>query len=141
MNPLAPYLLWIKAGLAAAVLVALGFLAWTVHGWHRDAQQLEAVRRDMAALQAAQAASQKASEGLQNELEELRSSRKPAPPVRVCKPAKPVPQAGAGRDDPATGAGELPKEAGPDIGADLYGLADDADELAARLRACQALLK
>jgi hypothetical protein len=136
-----PYLLYLKLGIAVLVLGICAALAYKVHGWHRDALQLGAVRAEMADLKAAQEASHKASEGLQNELETLRTARKPSPVVRMCKPAKPVPQAGTGRDGSTPGAGELPQEVGPDIGPDLYGLADEADELAARLRACQALLK
>jgi hypothetical protein len=128
-------------GIAVLVLGICAAFAYKVHGWRQDALQLGAVRQEMVALKAAQAASQKASEGLQDELQNLRNTRKPAPAVRLCKPAKPVPPTGAGRDGTAPGAGELPQEAGPDIGADLYGLADEADELAARLRACQALLQ
>jgi hypothetical protein len=134
-------LLYIKMGIAVLVLGICAAFAYKVHGWRQDALQLGAVRQEMVALKAAQAASQKASEGLQDELQNLRNTRKPAPAVRLCKPAKPLPPTGAGRDGTAPGAGELPQEAGPDIGADLYGLADEADELAARLRACQALLQ
>jgi hypothetical protein len=127
--------------MAVLVLGICAAFAYKVHGWHQDALQLAAVRQEMSALKAAQAASQKASEGLQDELQNLRNARKPAPAVRVCKPAKSVPQAGGGRDGSAPGAGQLPQEAGENIGPDLYGLADDADELAARLRACQELLR
>jgi type II secretory pathway pseudopilin PulG len=132
--------LYIKMGIAVLVLGIAAGLAYKVNSWRQDALELGAVRQEMAALKAAQAASQKASQGLQDELQNLRNTRKPAPAIRLCKPAKPVPEAGTGRDDSAPGTGELPQEAGPDIGTDLYGLADEADELAARLRACQALL-
>jgi hypothetical protein len=132
---------WLKCGAILAVFAVLSFAAYKVNSWRQDALQLGAVRQEMVELKAAQAASQKASQGLQDELQNLRNTRKPAPPVRLCKPAKPVPEAGTGRDGSAPGAGELPQEAGRDIGGDLYGLADEADELAARLRACQDLLK
>jgi len=141
MNFLTPYLLYIKLGIAVLVLGICAVFAYKVHSWHADALQLESVRQDMAALVASQKASQAASQGLQNELQTLRNARKPAPSVRVCRNPNPVPQSGSGRDGPTPGAGSVPQEAGPDIGSDLYGLADDADELAARLRACQALLK
>jgi hypothetical protein len=134
-------LLYIKMGIAVLVLGICAAFAYKVNSWRQDALELGAVRQEMVELKAAQEASHKASEGLQNELQNLRNTRKPSPVVRMCKPAKPVPQARAGRDGSTPGAGELPQEAGPDIGTDLYGLADEADELAARLRACQALLQ
>jgi hypothetical protein len=134
-------LFWLKVGAVVAVFAVLSFAAYKVNSWRQDALELGAVRQEMVELKASQEASHKASEGLQNELETLRATRKPSPVVRMCKPAKPVPEAGAGHNDSTPGAGELPQEAGRDIGGDLYGLADEADELAARLRACQALLK
>jgi hypothetical protein len=136
MTPLA----YIKLGIAAAVLIALGWFAVIVHGWRSDSQALGSVRQEMADLRAAQEASQAASKGLQDELQTLRAARKPAPVIRVCRDPDKLPQAGTGRDDPAPGAGELPPETGLDTGP-IYDLADEADELAARLRACQALLK
>jgi hypothetical protein len=136
-----PYLLYIRIGIFAVVLCLIVYLGLVVRGWRQDSLALDGVRQEMAALIASQAASQAASKGLQDEIQNLRAARKPAPSVRLCRTAKPVPKAGAGRDGAATGAGELPQEAGSDIGPDLYGLADEADELAARLRACQALLR
>jgi hypothetical protein len=132
---------YLRIAAIVAVVAALSFAAYKVNSWRQDALELGAVRQEMVELKAAQAASQEASQGLQDELQNLRNTRKPAPVVRMCKPAKPVPEAGAGRDGSTPGAGELPQEAGRDIGGDLYGLADEADELAARLRACQELLK
>jgi hypothetical protein len=132
---------YLRIAAIVAVVSALSFAAYKVNSWRQDALQLGAVRQEMVELKAAQEASQAASQGLQDELQNLRNTRKPAPVVRMCKPAKPVPEAGAGRDGSTPGAGELPQEAGRDIGGDLYGLADEADELAARLRACQDLLK
>jgi hypothetical protein len=132
---------YIKLGLAAVVLIALGWIAFIVNGWRLDSRRVEQVETELSDLKAAQESSQKASQGLQDELTKLRNSRKPSPVVRVCRDADKLPKAGAGRDGSTPGAGELPQAAGPDIGTDLYALADEADELAARLRACQALLK
>lgn len=143
-----------RIGLAALVLLVLGWVGFVVNGWHKDSLALSAaearteqIQREaaqtIATLKAAQEAAQKASQGLQDELQKLRHARKPAPVVRLCKPA-PVPSPGegrGGRDGAGPGTGELPATPGRDIGGDLYGLADDADEVAARLRACQALLK
>jgi hypothetical protein len=136
MNPLITVRL-IIAAIVTALLIAGGLV---VHGWRSDSLKLGAVRQELADVKAAQEASHKASEGLQDELTKLRSARKPSPTLRLCRSAKPVPQAGTGRNDPATGAGELPAETRFDT-QPLYDLADEADELAARLRACQALLK
>ena len=140
INPLAPYLLWIKVGIAAVVALLVVWGGLTVRGWHRDSLALEGVRQEMADLRASQEASQAASKGLQDELQTLRAARKPSPVIRVCRDPDNLPKAGTGRDGPAAGAGELPAETGLDTGP-IYDLADEADELAARLRACQSLLK
>jgi hypothetical protein len=137
MTPLA----YIKLGISALAVLLLVWGGLIVRGWHQDSLRVKAVETELQSLKSAQEASQKASQGLQDELTKLRNSRKPAPAVRLCRGTQQVPQAGAGRDGATPGAGELPQAAGRDIGPDLYGLADEADELAARLRACQALLK
>ncbi len=136
MTPLA----YIKLGIAAAVLIAIGWLALIVNGWRQDSLRVEEVETELSTLKAAQEASQKASQGLQDELTKLRSARKPAPVIRLCRNPDKLPQAQPGRNDSTPGAGELPKEDGFDT-QPLYDLADEADELAARLRACQALLR
>ena len=67
-------------------------------------------------------------------------------PASVCSGSGFDPQAGAGgAGDSRPEAGQLPLEAGslvlpPDITADLYALADDADEVVHQLTACQAAL-
>ncbi len=140
MIPFGGPLFWLKAGGIAALVAVLAFAGIRITGWHRDSLALGAVRQEMAQLKAAQEASHKASEGLQHELQELRSARKPAPSVRLCKQPQSVPEGGTGRDG-STLDGDLPPEVGENIGPDLYGLADEADELAARLRACQSLVR
>lgn len=126
--------------LAAFALLAgfLAFFAYKVHSWRQDSLALSGVRQEMSDLIAAQEASHKASQDLSDELQKLRTARKPAPVIRMCKPAKQVPNSGAGSDGPPPGAGELPQASGFDT-QPLYDLADEADELAARLRACQSL--
>ncbi len=136
MTPLA----YIKLGLAAVVLIALGWVAFIVNGWRLDSRRVEQVETELSSLKAAQEASQKASEGLQDELTKLRNSRKPAPVLRLCRDPNKLPKAQPGHNDSTPGTGELPKEDGFNS-QPLYDLADEADELAARLRACQALLK
>lgn len=136
MTPLA----YVRLGIALVVLIALGWLAFIVNDWRLDSRRVEAVETELADLKAAQEASHKASQGLQDELTKLRAARKPAPVLRVCRDPKKLPEAGAGRDDSTPGAGDVPQASGFDT-QPLYDLADEADELAARLRACQALLK
>ena len=135
-----PYLVYIRLAVFAILAAFLAFFAYKVNSWRSDALQLGVVRQEMESLKASQEASHAASKGLQDEITKLRAARKPAPTLRVCRDPKPVPKAGAGRDDSPTGAGELPAETGLDTGP-IYDLADEADELAARLRACQSLLK
>lgn len=154
MNPLAPYLLYIKFGVAAALLAALGLFGWRVHAWHEGYKALaaeracepetecakRAARFAEAQQKAAQAASQKAQEAVQSYEQEISALRsRPARTVRVCPDPGSVRNAAAapGADGaPAPGA-VVPAEAGRDIGPDLYQLAKDADEVAARLRALQ----
>lgn len=154
MNPLAPYLLYIKFGVAAALLAALGLFGWRVHAWHEGYKALaaeracepetecakRAARFAEAQQKAAQAASQKAQEAVQSYEQEIASLRaRPARVVRLCADQGGVRDAApaAGTDGPAAPAAVVSGQAGVDIGADLYQLAKDADEVAARLRALQ----
>ena len=133
-------LTYIRLGIAAFVILLLVSGGLVVRGWHQDSLALDGARQELQSLKASQEASHAASKGLQDEIEKLRTARKPAPVIRLHRCPDKVPGAGAGRDGSTTGAGELPQEAGLDTGP-IYDLADEADELAARLRACQALLK
>lgn len=151
MTPLA----YLRLGGYALLAVALIACGLTVRSWHQKALRVDAaearieqIAREakgaMAALAEAHRKALDASRGYQDELRTLRANRGKSRVVRLCNdvPANPPEDGGAGRRDGASpGAGELPQAAGPDIGPDLYGLADDADEVAARLRACQALLR
>lgn len=135
-------------GIAVAALLALG---WRVNQWRegfharaaaeaRSEQIAKDAATTLATVTAQLRASYEASEGYQNELSTLRAARTPSRPVRVCRdvPAAPSNRPTPGGPDAATpGAGALPQEPGQDIGPDLYGQADEADELAARLRALQ----
>ncbi len=142
MTPLA----YIKLGLAAVVLIALGWLALIVNGWRQDSLRVEEVETELSTLKAAQEASQKASEGYQNELEAIRNRPVPASPVRLCKPAR-VPPAG-GRPSPTVPPADVVSgtdgtdpevRGGPDIGPALRSLAKRADEVSAQGRATQSL--
>ena len=154
-----PYLLYIKLGLLAVALSVLAFAGYKVHGWHQDSQRLSAVQAE-AAAQVAQAKAamaeqqkrfseaQRASEGYQHELSEIRARPVDRSPIRLClnRPRVPGPDAATGGSSPALpAAGVLPEQAGgdpvagPDIGADLRDLAREADEVAAKGRAIQGL--
>ena len=158
MNPLAPYMAAIKVGALVAVVVALGLFGWRVHAWHEGYKELAAERACEPATEcakraarfaeaqqkAAQAASQKAQEAVTSYEQEIASLRaRPARVVRLCPDSGGVRDAApaAGADGPSAGPGVVPTTAGRDIGADLYQLAKDADEVAARLRALQQWAK
>lgn len=147
--------------LAGGVIVAL-CVAWVglvVWGWKRGhdqlpivEQQLEDTRATLADVRAQHARelriAQEASNGYQQELQALRDARDAAPArvVRLCsnqnsvRPA--VPSAGGphaatateglGPDQDGSGSGQ-----GPDIGADLYAIADRCDDITAQLRGLQ----
>ncbi len=160
---LAPYLMWVKIGLFALVVAAAGLFAWRVNAWHhgyleRDAAvaQEKATRaqaaQTLAQLQTRFDNAQKASQEFQNDVSKIRAERDrlrnlPARTVRVCVAGPAVQAAGPGprrSDGAAPGPTPQPATAGPDIGRDLYGIADDADqreaELAAQIVKLQGLL-
>ncbi len=141
MTPLA----YIKLGIAAVVLIALGWLALIVNGWRQDSLRVEEVETELSTLKAAQEASNAASEQYQRELKEIRSRPVTTGPVRLCNKRPAVPAAGSGPSATVPPAGVLQGadgsdyQEGPDIAADLLRLADEADEVAARGRATQSL--
>lgn len=154
MNPLAPYMAYAKFGIYAAVGIAVLTFGWRVHAWHEGYKELaaeracepntecakRAARFAEAQQKAAQEQAQKAQEAVQSYEQEIASLRaRPARTVRVCPDPGGVRDAAPARaaDGASPAAGELPGPAGRDIGADLYQLAKDADEVAARLRALQ----
>jgi hypothetical protein len=145
------FLPWILGG-----ALALGLLVM-INGWRKDAARLPVVRQEFAVyrtgVETAQRVREEVSNGYQAELETLRAAagKRPAPAVRLCAPAAPSVPAdrAAGRGDGAGAAGgQLPggnaagdsAGAGPDIGRELFALADRADTLAAQLRACQSFV-
>ena len=150
-------------GIVAAIAFAAGgTAAWRITSWQAQAREAAAVKLAAKVERAAQqnvittlreqiTAANAASLGYQNELTKLRGARDaagPVPVVRLCKPAGAavagVPAASpapGGSDGPAPAAGVVPQTPGPDIGPELYSAADDADELAARLRALQDWVK
>jgi hypothetical protein len=139
-------LLYIKLGIAVLVLGICAAFAYKVNSWRQDALELGAVRQEMVELKAAQAASQEASEGYQNELEAIRKRRPASGPVRLCiKPDVPAPASGSGAGSAApgvvSGGDGTDHQEGPDIAAELAELARRADEVNAQARAIQGLHK
>lgn len=154
---------WKLIGKAVGVLVVAAALTWayaTVARWRSDAAKLPAVEaaRDAAieyqeqyrtAMRAEITRVSRASKGYQDELTALRITAlaQPARVVRLCRPAGPARPADrpadAGPDGAAAATGVVPKatgsgvEQGPDIGPDLYALADEADRIVAQCRALQ----
>ena len=140
---------------AVALVLAVAWLGFVVSGWREDAKGRAAAEARTAeiARQAANAMDElakrhrealRASQGLQDELSQLRSQRDAAPPapvLRVCRRA-PVSAPGtegrapAGPDGAGAASGALQEETRFDTRA-LYDEADRADELAARLRSLQ----
>ena len=137
----------------ALVVVAVGLAYWRVSAWHDAYKALpeveaaleaevacgegsECEKRQIALQAAAEAKSAEVVQGYEQELAGLRS--RPARVVRVCND-RGVQGAGPAGTADGTGpaAGVVSGPAGPDIGQDLYQLARDADEVAARLRALQ----
>lgn len=153
-----PYLLYAKLAAGAVLLALLGWLALTVNGWHKDSLRVAAVEARSAeiAKQAAQTialvqsqlkSSQEASRGYSEELETLRSARKPAPVVRLCRPAaNPVPAGSdpaARVDGGAAPAGLVREDAAGDreVGQALFNVAEEGDRCSAQVRALQGWIK
>lgn len=146
---------WRLVGYGAAVL-AVALMGWRVTVWHASHEALPGVQAALEAEQSCADGSQcKAREialqeavghetvrivtGYEAELASLRD-RKPRI-VRLCPEARAGgvrgPGSTAGPDGTGPAAGIVSGPAGADLGPDLYRLARDADEVAARLRALQ----
>lgn len=144
---------YLKLGAAVVVLGLLAWLGFIVNGWRQDAalvpvleDRIVQANAQIASERQAVATVQLASKGFQDELATLRSARAAAPArsVRLCVVPATAASAGPrtgepGSDGATTGAGQLPPVAGPDIGADLYAIADRADDLVAQCRGLQNL--
>ena len=145
-----------RIALYAAAALAVVALAWRVVAWRHAYHELPAVEERLAlevtcgegseclkrqaALEAELAAkTTEVVENYEQELAVLRDRPVPVRTVRVCPDPGNVQGAVApgsvdGTSTPAAGVSGAP---GRDIGPDLYQLARDADEVAARLRALQ----
>lgn len=147
INPLTPYLVWIKLGIALALAAFLAFFAFKVAGWRNDSLALDATKAEMVALREAQAASIEASQGYQRELQDLRNRPVPGTPVRLCVKRPAVPAAGRGSGAAVSAPGVVQPDdgadsevrGGPDIGPALRSLARRADAVSAQGRATQGL--
>lgn len=128
------------------------WLGLVVKGWHDDSEKLDEVEQEYAVyrtgIETAAKVRKEVSDGFQSEIATLRANQRPAPTVRLCQSPGSVPASGpAGGNNGSSPSGwQLPKaderdhQEGPDIGTDLFGLADRADELSAQLRACQSFV-
>ena len=128
-------------------LCVIGF-AIVVKKWHDDSnayklakvewsKTLESKNRELADMQANVEKANAASNKYHDELDRLDRERLTTPvrSVRLCHSPVRVPQATAGTTasgTPETGDEGLQVEVGPDIGARLYDLADQADQCAAQ---------
>jgi hypothetical protein len=138
MNLLA--LIPLRAWLIAGALAVLGAILWHDHHISRLYKAEHAKTTELTAKVAAKerelAMQKEASNAYQQSLEDLRAARAATPvrAVRLCRPATVVPGAAGGSAAPGkeavSPADGSDLEAGPDIGPELYGLADEADECA-----------
>ena len=147
MNPLTPYLVWIRLGVFVILAAFLAFFAFKVTSWRNDSLALDATKQEMQQLRESQAASIEASEGYQRELEDIRNRPVPSTPVRLCvkRPAVPAAGSGPGAAVPSPGVvqstdgTDTEMRAGRDIGPALRSLARRADEVSGQGRATQSL--
>ena len=145
---------WRLIGYGSAV-AAVALMGWRVSVWHESHGKLQAAENALEAerecregtvcakraaelTQKAETTRQEVVASYEQELASVRSER-PVRVVRVCADPGNVPGSGTpGAADGSTAPGGVvsgpPR---PDIGPDLYALAREADEVAARLRALQ----
>jgi hypothetical protein len=137
--------------------VLLAALLLVVKHWHSQAQLVPGLKQQVQDVTAAAAKYrddmaaeiarvQTVSKGVQDELNTLKeAAAAPVPVVRCVRypRAAAVPPGSEARplgDGTVAGAGELPPQVGPDIGPDLYALADRADEIVAACRGAQSYI-
>ena len=148
---------------AVGLVAAVSFAGWRVNTWHTshgllrgalERLELEESCADGSHCAARVAAAEVAAmekqskidaevlSGYQTGLETVAAyaAAHPAPAVRLCRPAGGtslrVPPAPGGADG-SPGPGDLPLQAGEDIGRQLFDLADEADREALKLRYLQ----
>ena len=155
--PVLPALPWRLIG-AVGLVVVVALMGWRVTRWHDAYKALpglqDALAREEACEEGSQCAgrvaaltarhdaiAQEVAADYERELADIAARPVPVQPVRLCRPRSTggVPNGvAAGSVDGASAGRELPVVVGKDIAVELYRLADDADEVAARLRALQA---
>jgi len=142
---------------AAGLVVAVALAGWRISTWRDAYRTLPGVQDALDREEACQDGSkcferQRAfTEAVGHEttrivtdyeaaLAEIRDRPVPDTPVRLCRPrgtGRVSGQPAAPAPDGASAGRELPVEVGQDIAVELYRLADEADEVSARLRALQ----
>ena len=139
---------------AVGVVALFAFAGWRISAWRAAYNELGAVQAQLKAEKvcgegsACKARETKLREVMEDEkakvvtglAEELAAvGNRPPRVVRLCPDRTGVPVSGPtpGSNAAAAGAGELSGSAGRDVGAGLYGLAREADEIVARCRALQ----
>jgi hypothetical protein len=147
---------WRKGLILGTFVLILGLFLWRVSAWHdayerlgsvEDALEAERLCGEGSTCAARQAALEAAHvetnarvvETYEQELDDLRNRPIPVRTVRLCPAGSGVQGASAPGTPDGTGPGAdvVSAETGRDIGPDLYQLAREADEVAARLRALQ----
>ena len=141
---------WLRYVPTIAVTATLGLMvAWGVHRAKEQVRaelepQIPKREADRAAERADRARAEADTDAYRSEVDALRSRPVPRAPVRLCRETPAAAQPAAeGTDGPATttaGGNELARgdfAQGPDIGPDLYALAQMCDAEFAKLRALQ----
>lgn len=141
---------WLRYVPTIAVTAMLGLMvAWGLHRAKEQVRaelqpQIERLEATLAAERADRARAEAAADSYRSEVDALRNRPVPRAPVRLCReaptPARPAPERADGPATTTAGNNELARSdfaQGPDIGPDLYALAQMCDAEFAKLRALQ----
>jgi len=146
-----PWWLWRVAPYAIGVVVIV-VASWGAlnnakeEGRNELRPEIERLEAELAAERSARARAQAASNAYRSEMDGLRNRPSVSHPVRLCVNPAPVPSPrdsapGTDGSSTTTGSNAGPSgpntQAGPDIGPDLYALAQSCDAEIAKLRALQ----
>jgi hypothetical protein len=146
---------WLRYVPTIAVTAMLGLAV--AYGIHRAKEQvraelepkIEKLEADLAAERADRARAEAATDAYRSEVDALRNRPVSRSPVRLCNetraaPAEPAAQGTDGSATTTSGGNELARSdfaQGPDIGPDLYALAQMCDAEFAKLRALQQWIR
>jgi hypothetical protein len=146
---------WLRYVPTIAVTAMLGLAV--AYGIHRAKEQvraelepkIEKLEADLAAERADRARAEAATDAYRAEVDALRNRPVSRSPVRLCNetraaPAEPAAQGTDGSATTTSGGNELARSdfaQGPDIGPDLYALAQMCDAEFAKLRALQQWIR